>query len=124
MSDADTTPGAMPLELREPELRGEQPSARNEWLIVWAWRIGIVIVGLAFWQFASGRLIKPFWVSSPSEIWNRLSEWISTGQLWLHVEVTLTETVMGFGFGAVSGVLVGLALGLNRRLAAVLDPFI
>jgi NitT/TauT family transport system permease protein len=124
MSEADATPGAIPLELREPELRGEQPSARNEWLVVWAWRIGIIIVGLAFWQFASGRLIKPFWVSSPSEIWNRLSEWLATGQLWLHVEVTLTETVMGFGFGAVSGVAVGLALGLNRRLAAVLDPFI
>ena len=51
-------------------------------------------------------------------------DWIATGELWLHVEVTLTETVMGFGFGAVSGVAVGLALGLNRRLAAVLDPFI
>jgi NitT/TauT family transport system permease protein len=31
---------------------------------------------------------------------------------------------MGFVFGAVAGVLFGLALGLNRRLAAVLDPFI
>ena len=124
MSEANTTAGSVPLELREPELGGERPVVRNEWLTVWAWRIGIIIVGLGFWEFASGRLIKPFWISSPSEIWNRLSEWIATGQLWLHVEVTLTETVMGFAFGAVSGVLVGLALGLNRRLAAVLDPFI
>ena len=79
---------------------------------------------LAAWEFASGRLIKPFWISSPSEIWRQLSEWVATGQLWLHVEVTLSETLMGFGFGAISGVAVGLTLGLNRRLAAVLDPFI
>ena len=90
----------------------------------WRGAIGIIIVGLGLWEFASGRLIKPFWISSPSEIWRQLGEWIATGELWLHVEVTLSETVMGFGFGAVSGVAVGLALGLNRRLAAVLDPFI
>lgn len=124
MSEVNTTPGAVPLELREPELGSDRPAARNEWLTVWAWRIGIIIVGLGLWEFASGRLIKPFWISSPSEIWRQLSEWVATGELWMHVEVTLTETVMGFGFGAVSGVAVGLALGLNRRLAAVLDPFI
>jgi len=125
MSEADATPGSVPLELREPESgSSDRPTVHHERLIVWAWRIGILVVGLGFWQFASGRLIKPFWISSPSEIWRQLADWIATGELWLHVEVTLTETVMGFGFGAVSGVAVGLALGLNRRLAAVLDPFI
>jgi len=89
-----------------------------------AWRVAIVIVGLSAWQFASGRLIKPFWISSPSEIWAQLATWIATGELWVNVEVTLTETVLGFVFGAVGGIVVGLALGLNRRLAAVLDPFI
>ena len=111
MSEADTTQGAVPLELRQPEPAGEHLPVRNEWLTVWAWRIGIIIVGLGLWEFASGRLIKPFWISSPSEIWRQLGAWIATGELWLHVEVTLSETVMGFGFGAISGVAVGLALG-------------
>src|ERR1700689_578692 len=102
MSEADATPGSVPLELREPELgSSDRPTVHHERLIVWAWRIGILVVGLGFWQFASGRLIKPFWISSPSEIWRQLADWIATGELWLHVEVTLTETVMGFGFGAV-----------------------
>ena len=98
--------------------------ARDERLIVLAWRAGITIVGLALWEFASGRLIKPFWISSPSAIWTQLVDWIVTGELWLHVQITLTETLLGFVFGAVSGIAVGLALGLNKRLAAVLDPFI
>jgi len=78
-----------------------------------AWRAAIVVICLAAWEFASGRLIKPFWISSPSEIWRQLSVWVATGQLWLHVEVTLSETLMGFAFGAISGVAVGLALGLK-----------
>jgi NitT/TauT family transport system permease protein len=100
------------------------PHPGLEYLQILGWRLLIVVAGLSFWQFASGRLIKAFWISSPSEIWKQLVEWVVTGDLWVHLEVTLTETVMGFVFGAVAGVLFGLALGLNRRLAAVLDPFI
>jgi len=120
MSDAD----AAPVELSRAELHEERQAPRSEFLTVLAWRAAIVVICLAAWEFASGRLIKPFWISSPSEIWRQLSVWVATGQLWLHVEVTLSETLMGFAFGAISGVAVGLALGLNRRLAAVLDPFI
>jgi NitT/TauT family transport system permease protein len=76
------------------------------------------------WQAASGRLIKPFWISSPLAIWDQLVAWAITGELLMHVEITLAETLMGFVFGAVAGIAMGLALGLNRRVAAVLDPFI
>lgn len=109
-----------------PAQPAEEATASNlrTWISVWLWRLLIVVVGLGLWQFASGRLIKPFWVSSPAAIWAQLDDWISTGVLWMHVEVTLTETVLGFVFGAAAGIVVGLALGLNRKLAAVLDPFI
>jgi NitT/TauT family transport system permease protein len=117
MSEAETTSSSVAVTL-------PQPTAGAEWLIVWAWRLGIAVSALGLWQYASGRWIKPFWISSPSEIWRQLATWISTGELWLHVEVTMTETVLGFVFGAAAGVLVGLSLGLNRRMAAVLDPFI
>jgi NitT/TauT family transport system permease protein len=121
MAQVDT----IPLEAREaPVASNLVGAARNERLIVLAWRIGITVIGLTLWELASGRLIKPFWISSPSAIWAQLADWIATGELWLHVEITLTETVLGFVFGAVSGIAVGLALGLNKRLAAVLDPFI
>ena len=117
-------PDLAQLELPHDPAEVQAPVVRGGWLSVMAWRVAIVIVGLSAWQFASGRLIKPFWISSPSEIWAQLATWIATGELWVNVEVTLTETVLGFVFGAVGGIVVGLALGLNRRLAAVLDPFI
>ncbi|HXE22268.1 MAG TPA: ABC transporter permease [Rhodoferax sp.] len=99
-------------------------AARSEWLVTLLWRVGLAVVLLALWQLLSGRVIKPFWISSPLAIADQLGVWIAGGELWLHVEVTLTETVLGFVFGAIAGIAVGLALGLNRRLAAVLDPFI
>jgi NitT/TauT family transport system permease protein len=121
----DTQAAADPVAAGRPEFRvGWTAASRSEWLVILLWRIGIAVAVLGIWQFASGRLIKPFWISSPLAIWDQLATWIETGELWLHVEVTLTETLLGFIFGALSGVIVGLALGLNRRLAAILDPFI
>ncbi len=112
------------IRLEVPDAAGLLTAARNERLIVAAWRAGIAIVGLALWEFVSGRWIKPFWISSPSAIWAQLADWIATGDLWMHVQVTMTETILGFIFGATAGIVTGLALGLNKRLAAVLDPFI
>jgi NitT/TauT family transport system permease protein len=124
MSEAETTPAFVTLPAASDEARSGALFPRGEWVSVWAWRIAIIVVGLSVWQYASGRWIKTFWISRPSDIWQQLVEWVVTGDLWIHLQVTLIETVMGFVFGAVAGVLFGLALGLNRRLAAVLDPFI
>ena len=99
-------------------------SARAEWFKILAWRVGIVVVGLSLWEFVSGRWVKPFWISSPSGIWAQLMAWVDSGDLWMHIEITMTETILGFVFGAASGIAVGLSLGLNKRMAAVLDPFI
>jgi NitT/TauT family transport system permease protein len=124
MSEAETTPAFVTLPVRDNDAPSGPSFFRGEWVSIWAWRVAIIIVGLSAWQYASGRLIKTFWISRPSDIWQQLVEWVVTGDLWIHLQVTLIETVMGFVFGAVAGVLFGLALGLNRRLAAVLDPFI
>ena len=122
MAQVDT----IPLEANEAAVTVDllAAGARNERLIVMAWRVGITIVFLALWEYVSGRWVKPFWISSPSAIYAQLADWVITGELWLHVQITLTETLLGFVLGAVSGIAVGLALGLNKRLAAVLDPFI
>lgn len=122
MADAEITDAAV---ADRPELPiAWHAGSRGEQLTILLWRVGIALVVLAVWQAASGRLIKPFWISSPLAIGQQLAAWIETGELWLHVEITLAETLMGFLFGALSGIVVGLALGLNCRLAAILDPFI
>jgi NitT/TauT family transport system permease protein len=124
VSEAETTPVLAEVVLGGDAAGADLRGPGRAWISVLVWRLAIVVVALAAWQFSSGRLIKPFWISSPLLIWQQLAEWVATGELWMHVEVTLSETIMGFAFGAVGGIAFGLALGLNRRLAAVLDPFI
>ncbi|HWV51031.1 ABC transporter permease [Pseudorhodoplanes sp.] len=111
----------------------EQPAVRRAsarsintryWLRLSATRLAVLVVTLGLWELASGRLIEPFWVSSPAAIIGRLLSWLPTETFWLHLQVTLVETVAGFIAGTLCGVLLGLVLGMNRYIAEVLDPFI
>jgi NitT/TauT family transport system permease protein len=79
---------------------------------------------LAFWEWASGRIIDPFFVSSPAKVFAKLWQWVVTGQLWLHLSITLQATAAGFAIGAVAGFSLGLVLGRFRFAADVFDPYI
>jgi NitT/TauT family transport system permease protein len=87
-------------------------------LILGAWE------GLAGNPKTEWALVDKFWTSQPSDIYIRLSEWISRGTLWLHLLITLQEMVIGLVIGSVVGIALGFLLGRNLALARLLDPFI
>ena len=79
---------------------------------------------LAAWQAASGRLIDPFWISSPDKVGAFLWQLIRDGSIWGHLSVTLYETATGFVIGAAAGIATGFLLAPQRTLAQILDPYI
>lgn len=87
-------------------------------------QIGVGVLFFAFWEFASGRLIDPFFVSSPTAVFARLGSWISRGMLWHHAAYTFTAMGVGFVFGAIGGFLVGFAFGRSATFASIFDPYI
>jgi NitT/TauT family transport system permease protein len=86
-------------------------------------RILVISTILAVWQAASGNLIKPIWVSSPSRIFLQLQEWTLDGTLWQHLQATLVTMVLGYAGGALIGLLAGFLLGVSPRVEQVLSPF-
>jgi NitT/TauT family transport system permease protein len=91
-------------------------------LLLYRTLFGVLLV--AFWQWASGRLIDPFWISSPSRVFAYLAEITRDGSIFAHAAVTLYETVVGFVIGALIGIGAGFLLAGRETLAAVLDPYI
>lgn len=82
------------------------------------------LILLAFWEWASGRLIREIYVSRPSAIAVRLYELFVTGEILPHLVVTLQELVLGYIVGVLSGVIVGYWLGRSPRVAAVIEPYV
>ncbi len=101
----------------------EAAQGRRALLIV-VMRILVGIAFLAFWEFASGRLVDKLFISSPSAVFARLWKWILDGTLWNHLSITLYATLWGFLIGSVVGFSLGLAFGRFKALAEVLDPYI
>lgn len=91
-------------------------------LFVYRAIFGLLLLG--FWELSSGRLIDPFWVSSPSLVFRYLYGVIADGSIFGHLAVTLYETFSGFFIGAILGIGLGFSLGRREVLAQVLDPFI
>ncbi|WP_241032430.1 ABC transporter permease [Rhodococcus pseudokoreensis] len=105
----------------------EPRSGSSRWLHLAAiqlGRIGIVVAILAIWEFISGRWVDEFWISKPSAIWEVLWGWISSGDILIHLQTTLTEMLLGLVFGAVGGITVGFVLGRVEWLAQLLDPIV
>jgi NitT/TauT family transport system permease protein len=102
-------------------------------LIVWQWLLLVACFGL-WYVLTSPTLLPPFYFDDPNKaafffgepqkVLLRIWEWFTGGEIWLHLWVTLIETVLAFAIGTVSGLAVGLWLALAPTASALFDPYI
>ena len=100
------------------------------------WQLGLLALIFAFWHVMTAPgLIPPFmfendrqaafFFGEPLKIFARIWAWFVTdADIYQHLWVTLAETVMAFGIGAVGGLACGLWLALSPMASAILEPYI
>ena len=103
-----------------PRVRIRRPSDRLLYGL-----IGFVIV-IVLWEAVTQLgYIKRVTISSPSAIlavgWK---DFFVTGYILPHLWVSIQEYIVGFALAAVTGIALGLALGMFRRLQYLLDPWL
>jgi NitT/TauT family transport system permease protein len=89
----------------------------------------IILLGL--WEFFSQiRVIDTRFFPAPSSIFGVLftmlqpSPQYPSGELWMHLSISLTRIVIGFAIGAIPGILLGVAMGLFGPVRAVIQPLV
>jgi NitT/TauT family transport system permease protein len=50
--------------------------------------------------------------------------WFASGKIYVHLGITLLETVLAFVFGTLLGLAVGLWLALSPMASALFDPYV
>jgi NitT/TauT family transport system permease protein len=89
------------------------------------WQIALLVLILGIWHFSSQNLNVAFFFGQPIEVSKVIWAWfVTNADIYQHLGVTLTETVLAFIIGTVSGLAFGLWLGLSRGASAILDPYI
>ena len=101
-----------------------RPSARRGGAIVlWQLLLGAVI--LSGWQaLSSAGTLDKFFFSRPSDILDRIRQWVWTGSIWPHLLVTVEEAFLAFALGVTFGLLFGFLLARVRFLSDLLNPYI
>lgn len=91
---------------------------------VWLARIALAVLVIVAWDLASGTIVRPFFVSNPEAVSERLLEWFGgEDEFWFHARFTLTSAGVGFLAGALLGVAVAWPLALLRTAYRVVEPY-
>lgn len=100
------------------------------------WQLGLLVLMFVFWHaMTKPGLIPPFmfendrqaafFFGEPVRIFERIWAWFVTdADIYIHLWVTLAETVMAFAIGAAGGLACGLWLALSPMASAILEPYI
>lgn len=96
---------------------------RERFISASRWALLAIFIGL--WELAAYcGWIDPFITSSPSRLAVTIGNLYGDGKLFLHIGVTLLETVVGFLLGTLMGTAVAVLLWWSPGLARVLDPYL
>jgi ABC-type nitrate/sulfonate/bicarbonate transport system permease component len=84
--------------------------------------LGAVVL---IWELISLlKLVNPALFPSPADTWSAAVDLARSGVLFSDLAVSLTRAAVGFGIGAILGVVVGLLTARVRAIQFVLGPFL
>ncbi len=89
------------------------------------WQLGILVAVIVAWEvFARLGLINTFLLSSPSAIVVLFLEYLKDGSIFVHIAISVWETVLGFVVGTLLGVVIAIALWWSPKFNQICDPFL
>lgn len=83
-----------------------------------------LVLFVAWWAVTAAELFTPVQLPSPSAVLEAAVGLLQRGDLWMHIGISVQRVVLGFGIGAVLGMLFGAVLGLSRWADALLTPIL
>lgn len=84
-----------------------------------------IVAFIVGWQlFVDLRNIPPIYLPAPTAIATTLVQMSLDGSLAFHLGVTLLRIFAGFLLAAVTGILLGVLMGMSRLVARIADPWI
>ena len=121
-------------------IKAIRPNARN----LRFWQLMVLVVLFGAWHLLSRDPQLAFFFGEPIKVLVRVWQWFTVGsgslevgfgdhilftltfpaEIYSHLLVTLTETLLAFVIGTALGLGVGLWLALSPLASAILDPYI
>lgn len=112
-------------ETHSPSRAAYLKGIRSRQRFITGMRYAILLLLILVWELAARiGLIDPFITSSPTRVLATIVRLIESNELFLHIGVTLFETIAGFLLGTLLGTLIAALLWWSNTLCRILDPYL
>ena len=81
-----------------------------------------IFLFLVIWHLMSVNYFNPILIPPPIKVGLKIFEMSEDGELFFHVWASLYRVIIGYFWGCVLGIIVGVAIGLSKLLNDYLDP--
>jgi NitT/TauT family transport system permease protein len=99
-------------------------SATDERHRRWLTAAGAVVLPLLAWEIASRTVLNASFVPPPSIVAGAALDMLRTGELFVHVAISLRRILVGFVVGSALGVALGLAAASSALVSDALRPLL
>ncbi len=86
--------------------------------------LSIALVLLVWEAVARSGTVSPLFLSSPSQVLQRLAQLFATGTVWPHLRTSGQEALLGFGLAVVIGTPIGVTMGRVPLVRLLLEPLV
>lgn len=98
---------------------------RKNQQIIWFFRIFILFLFFLLWEISTrAEWIDAFIFSSPSRLITTFVTMWTKNQLYLHIGITLLETLISFAIVLTIGILLAVLLWSSSRLSQIFEPYL
>jgi ABC-type nitrate/sulfonate/bicarbonate transport system permease component len=118
---ADSTTSVAPSTKRRFGLNGGWLSSAARQLMMAFISFSVLLL---VWHMAVGTLFNPMLVPSPEATFSKAWEMMLSGELFLHIYVSLKRVVIGYVLGCILGILMGALIGRVRIIRELSDPIL
>ena len=88
-------------------------------------RVLLIVIFLIGWELLANKgIINTFTFSSPYLVINTIGELLNNGDLFLHIGVTLYETMISFFLASIIGIIFATLLWSNTLIYRIFDPYL
>lgn len=93
-------------------------------------QILVAVVILLVWHLATTTTLfgNPktisFFFADPLKVALRVVQWFTSGSIWYHLWITLSESLLAFLLGSLGGIVFGFWFARKPLVAAVFDPYV
>jgi ABC-type nitrate/sulfonate/bicarbonate transport system permease component len=83
-----------------------------------------LLIAFSIWQVLSTFIFNPFLIPPPVEVIRTAIPMILSGEIFADVAISMVRVLVGFVWGSLFGIVLGVLLGRIRVLHDLLDPII